>query len=218
MAGPLVLSEDEALEIIALLVTAARTQLDESAEYAPLRMLAAVGRLAGFIAERATPETRDSGAPCSLPDAFRTADQRARRRSTSCAARSSTTWCHFGLESDATWQPSRRDRSRRVAATDGPTVECAIGSARRAAETKPSSAALRGDQAAPPAPAHSLARHIPATGGGAICIVRARRCRHGAISRVVRRRGHPRRRPSVAAVAGTRSASSLRTARRVRAS
>ena len=53
MASPLVLSEDEALEIIALLVTAARTQLDESAEYAPLRMLAAVGRLAGFIAERA---------------------------------------------------------------------------------------------------------------------------------------------------------------------
>ena len=37
----MVLSEDEALELLAFLITAARTQLDEAAEYGPLRMLTA---------------------------------------------------------------------------------------------------------------------------------------------------------------------------------
>lgn len=58
MPSPLVLAEDEALELLAFLVTAARTQIDEAAEYAPLRLLTAAGRLAGFIADRASPETR----------------------------------------------------------------------------------------------------------------------------------------------------------------
>lgn len=58
MAGALVLTEDEALELLALLVTAARTQVDEAAEYGPLRLLTAAGRLSGFIAERASPDTR----------------------------------------------------------------------------------------------------------------------------------------------------------------
>jgi len=58
MSTPLVLAEDEALELLAFLVTAARTQIDEAAEYAPLRLLTAAGRLAGFIAERASPDTR----------------------------------------------------------------------------------------------------------------------------------------------------------------
>jgi Family of unknown function (DUF6092) len=77
MAGPLVLSEDEALELLAFLVTAARTQLDESAEYAPFRMLTAASRLAAFVAERCSPETRTllTGPLQALPDAaFRTAD------------------------------------------------------------------------------------------------------------------------------------------------
>jgi hypothetical protein len=77
MASPLVLSEDEALELLAFLVTAARTQLDESAEYAPLRMLTAASRLAAFAAERCSPETRAvlAGPLQKLPDAaFRTAD------------------------------------------------------------------------------------------------------------------------------------------------
>jgi Family of unknown function (DUF6092) len=58
MATPLVLSEEEALELLAFLVTAARTQLDEAAEYGPLRLLTAAGRLADLIAARVSPETR----------------------------------------------------------------------------------------------------------------------------------------------------------------
>jgi Family of unknown function (DUF6092) len=54
----MVLTEDEALELLAYLVTAARTQLDEAAEYGPLRLLTAAERLAGFIAPRVSPEMR----------------------------------------------------------------------------------------------------------------------------------------------------------------
>ena len=38
MTSAMVLTEDEALELLAFLVTAARTQLEEAAEYGPLRM------------------------------------------------------------------------------------------------------------------------------------------------------------------------------------
>jgi hypothetical protein len=37
--GMMVLSEAEGLELLAYLVTAARTQLDEAAEYGPFRLL-----------------------------------------------------------------------------------------------------------------------------------------------------------------------------------
>ncbi len=37
------ISEAKALEVLAYLVTAARTQLDEAAEYGPLRMMTARG-------------------------------------------------------------------------------------------------------------------------------------------------------------------------------
>src|SRR3954466_9330293 len=40
-----VLDEDDALELLAFLVTAARTQVDEAAEYGPMRLLAAAHRL-----------------------------------------------------------------------------------------------------------------------------------------------------------------------------
>lgn len=40
-AAPMVLTEDEALELVAFLVTAARTQLDEASEYGSLRLLTA---------------------------------------------------------------------------------------------------------------------------------------------------------------------------------
>ncbi|MGW7824422.1 DUF6092 family protein [Streptomyces puniciscabiei] len=43
------LAEDDAVELLAYLVTAARIQLDEAAEYAPLRLLTAAGRLADMI-------------------------------------------------------------------------------------------------------------------------------------------------------------------------
>jgi hypothetical protein len=41
-----VLDEGDAVELLIYLVTAARTQVDEAAEYAPMRLLTAAGRLA----------------------------------------------------------------------------------------------------------------------------------------------------------------------------
>jgi uncharacterized protein DUF6092 len=73
----MVLTEDEALELVAFLVTAARTQLDEAAEYGPLRLLTGARRLADFIIERVSPETRAllAGPLREMPDtAVRTAD------------------------------------------------------------------------------------------------------------------------------------------------
>ena len=71
MASAMVLTEDEALELLAFLITAARTQLDEAAEYGPLRLLTAAGRLADFMAERASAGTRDflAGPFKTLPEA-----------------------------------------------------------------------------------------------------------------------------------------------------
>ena len=106
MASPLVLSEDEALELLALLVTAARTQLDESAEYAPFRMLTAASRLAAFVAERCSPETRTllTGPMQTLPDAaFRTADpaRYAAELDAVCRAVGEHLARHFGLDRPA---------------------------------------------------------------------------------------------------------------------
>src|SRR4051812_1688251 len=53
-----VLDEDEALELLAYLVTAARTQVDEAAEYGPMRLLTAARRLADMIGPRASEQTR----------------------------------------------------------------------------------------------------------------------------------------------------------------
>src|SRR5262252_7603242 len=77
MAAKMVLNEDEALELVAFLVTAARTQVDEAAEYGSLRLLTAAARLAESIAERVSPETRTflTGPLRQIPDlAVRTAD------------------------------------------------------------------------------------------------------------------------------------------------
>lgn len=51
--SPLVLSQDAALEVLAYLVTAARTQVDEAAEYGPMRLLTAAQRLAEGILQGA---------------------------------------------------------------------------------------------------------------------------------------------------------------------
>ncbi|MHA6794860.1 DUF6092 family protein [Pseudonocardia bannensis] len=59
MAPPLVLDEDQALELLAYLVTAARTQVDEAAEYGPMRLLTAAGRLAAMIRPRASEGLQD---------------------------------------------------------------------------------------------------------------------------------------------------------------
>src|SRR3954462_2259586 len=57
-----VLDEDEALELLAYLVTAARTQVDEAAEYGPLRLLTAAVRLPGRLPPRSSDATAAFGA------------------------------------------------------------------------------------------------------------------------------------------------------------
>jgi hypothetical protein len=58
MESAWVLDEDDALDLLAFLVTAARTQLDEAREYGPLRLLMAAHRLADAMGPRSSPETR----------------------------------------------------------------------------------------------------------------------------------------------------------------
>jgi hypothetical protein len=59
MATGWVLNEDEALELLAYLISAARTQVDEAAEYGPMRLLTAAHRLAEAIAPRTSPATTE---------------------------------------------------------------------------------------------------------------------------------------------------------------
>ena len=58
MAQNWVLKEDEAIELLALLITSARIQMDEPAHYGPLRLLTATERLSGMIAERSSDKSR----------------------------------------------------------------------------------------------------------------------------------------------------------------
>ena len=51
-----VLDEDDAVELLAYLVTAARTQVDEAAEYGPMRLLTAARRLADMVGPHASAE------------------------------------------------------------------------------------------------------------------------------------------------------------------
>ena len=64
-----VLDEGDGVELLAYLVTAARTQLDEAAEYASMRLLTAAGRLAEMVEPNASarlrPLLRDIGHECS---------------------------------------------------------------------------------------------------------------------------------------------------------
>ncbi len=103
MAGKMVLSEDEALELVAFLVTAARTQVDEAAEYGPLRLLTAANRLAELIADRVSPETRTflTGPLKRVPDlAVRTADPAGYVAALDevCRALGEHLVTHFGLD------------------------------------------------------------------------------------------------------------------------
>ena len=52
-----VLTEDEALELFAYLLTSARTQLDDPARYASMRLLSAAEELRDRIAGRVSPGT-----------------------------------------------------------------------------------------------------------------------------------------------------------------
>jgi Family of unknown function (DUF6092) len=51
-----VLREDEALELFAYLLTSARTQLDDPARYASMRLLSAAEDLRDLVADRVSPE------------------------------------------------------------------------------------------------------------------------------------------------------------------
>jgi hypothetical protein len=53
-----VLDEGDAVELLVYLVTAARTQVDEAAEYAPMRLLTAAGRLAEMAEPNASARLR----------------------------------------------------------------------------------------------------------------------------------------------------------------
>ena len=103
MAEKMVLSEDDALELVAFLVTAARTQIDEAAEYGPLRLLTAANRLADLIADRVSPETRTflTGPLKQIPDlAVRTADPAGyvAALDSVCRAVGDHLVTHFGLD------------------------------------------------------------------------------------------------------------------------
>lgn len=52
------ISEAQAVEVLAYLVTAARTQIDEAAEYAPLRLMTAAARLAEVLEGNASEPVR----------------------------------------------------------------------------------------------------------------------------------------------------------------
>lgn len=54
-----VLTEEEAVELLALLITSARIQMEEPANYGPLRLLTASERLSGMIVERASEKSRE---------------------------------------------------------------------------------------------------------------------------------------------------------------
>ncbi len=60
MARQLVLSEEEAVELLALMITSARIQIDEPARYGPLRLLTAAERLSNFIKDRASAEAQSA--------------------------------------------------------------------------------------------------------------------------------------------------------------
>ena len=58
MADTMILTEDEVLELLALLVTSARTQLQEPAHYGPMRLLVAAERLSQMAKNRTSSDTQ----------------------------------------------------------------------------------------------------------------------------------------------------------------
>jgi len=58
VSDQLALTQEEALELLAFLVTSARGLVDEPREYGPRRLLRAAQKLAGFLSPRADEEAR----------------------------------------------------------------------------------------------------------------------------------------------------------------
>ena len=96
-----VLNESEALELLAFLVTAARTQVDEAAEYGPMRLVMGAERLGELIRERVSAPTRDFMArsleqlpalatPASDPESY------AARLDSLCSGLAAHLASHFG--------------------------------------------------------------------------------------------------------------------------
>ena len=106
MLENLVLTEDEALELMSFLVMSARTMVNEPNEYAPLRLLTAAGRLGDFIQERVTPETKAllTGPLKQIPQTatrMADADGYTKQLDAVCAAVAQHLVRHFGLERGA---------------------------------------------------------------------------------------------------------------------
>ncbi len=59
MSQTLVLSESEALELLAFFISSARTQLDDPAIYSSMRLITAAEILRDFVMERVSLDTRD---------------------------------------------------------------------------------------------------------------------------------------------------------------
>lgn len=105
-SSAMVLTEDEALELLSYLITAARTQVDEPNEYGPLRLLTAARRLGEFIQSRASPQTQAllSGPLTEIPQTqTRMADYEGyvRQLDAMCAALAQHLVTHFGLEKNS---------------------------------------------------------------------------------------------------------------------
>jgi hypothetical protein len=98
----MVLTEDEALELLAFLVTAARPQLDQASEHGSLRLLTAANRLADAVADRVSPATRAllTGPPLQMPNlpCAPPIPRDTPRRSTTCGAVGEHLVVHFGLD------------------------------------------------------------------------------------------------------------------------
>lgn len=100
-----VLDEDEALELLAYLVTAARTQTQEAAEYGPLRLLTAARRLGALIAPRASAATAQfvSGPLDAVPELAVPRDGREEyvaRLDELCRALATHLTAHFGQDAN----------------------------------------------------------------------------------------------------------------------
>ena len=59
MSEDWVLTESEAVELLALLISSARIQMDEPAHYGPLRLLTATERLSAMVLERSSEKSKD---------------------------------------------------------------------------------------------------------------------------------------------------------------
>ena len=59
MAGSMALNEEQAYELLTFLVTSARIQQDEPAQYGSLRLLTAAERLSGFMMQRSSSDKRE---------------------------------------------------------------------------------------------------------------------------------------------------------------